>query len=260
MEGSVLANMRILLVNDDGIFSPGLKSLNSLAKNFTNDVWTVAPDTERSAASHALTLHHPLRVQKISPRTWSVTGTPTDCVYLALHNILKSKWPDLVLSGINRGSNIGDDITYSGTIAAAMEATLCGIPSIALSQMDNGDGTIQWKTAEHWGKKIIKCALQRDWFSSVLINVNFPNLTKSEVKGVYVSKQDDQHSSGKFEERIDPRGNTYYWIGQDKPKKRKLVQGTDVWALENGFVSITPLHLNLTHTPSLTELSKAFLD
>ena len=260
MEGSVLVNMRVLLVNDDGIFSPGLKSLKNIAKNITKDIWTVAPDTEQSAASHALTLHHPLRLHRINTRTWSVTGTPTDCVYLALHNILRERKPDLILSGVNRGSNIGDDITYSGTIAAAMEATLCGIPSIAFSQMDNGDNAIKWKTAEHWGEKIIQAVLQEGWYSNVLINVNFPNLPASKVKGIRVSKQDEQHIGGHFENRIDPRGNNYYWIGLDKIERRELVKGTDVWALENGFVSVTPLHLNLTHEPSLKELSKVFLD
>ena len=251
--------MRVLMVNDDGIFSPGLKSLKRLAENLTDDIWTVAPDTERSAASHSLTLHQPLRINRINSRTWSVTGTPTDCVYLALRNILKKK-PDLILSGVNRGSNIGDDVTYSGTIAAAMEATLCGIPSIALSQVDNGKNAVKWKTAEHWGKKIIRTVSQQGFSSGVLINVNFPNLSANKVKGIHVCKQDDQHISGDFKHRIDPRGNKYYWIGLDKTERRKLVKGTDVWALANGFVSVTPLHLNLTHEPSLTKLSKVFLD
>lgn len=251
--------MRILLVNDDGISSPGLKSLKHLAENFSKDIWTVAPDTERSAASHSLTLHHPLRIHKINARTWSVTGTPTDCVYMALNNIMKTKRPDLILSGVNRGSNIGDDVTYSGTIAAAMESTLYGIPSIALSQMYDGKSNVKWKTAEHWGKNVIGSLIKRDWNSSVLININFPNLPVRKVKGIYVSKQDDQHISGKFDRRMDPRGNQYYWIGLDKTERRKLVKGTDVWALANGFISVTPLHLNLTHEPSVTELSKVFL-
>ena len=250
--------MRILLVNDDGILAPGLKVLERLARALSKDVWVVAPETEQSAASHSLTLHRPLSLRRISTRRWAVNGTPTDCVYLAIHKVLDGKRPDLVLSGVNRGSNIGEDVTYSGTIAAAMEATLLGVPSIALSQYYEDGEHVRWKTAEHWGVKTVRALLKQGWPANVLINVNFPDLPAAKVRGIRAGKQGEHEVVDAFEERIDPRGRTYYWVGQDQAEGVPGAPGTDLRALNDGYVALTPLHLDLTHRPTLTRLRKVF--
>ncbi|MDP6474930.1 MAG: 5'/3'-nucleotidase SurE [Alphaproteobacteria bacterium] len=250
--------MRILLVNDDGILAPGLKVLERLARALSKDVWVVAPETEQSAASHSLTLHRPLSLRRISTRRWAVNGTPTDCVYLAIHKVLDGKRPDLVLSGVNRGSNIGEDVTYSGTIAAAMEATLLGVPSIALSQYYEDGEHVRWKTAEHWGVKTVRALLKQGWPANVLINVNFPDLPAAKVRGIRVAKQGEHEVVDAFEERIDPRGRTYYWVGQDQTNGDPGTPGTDLRAVNDGYVALTPLHLDLTHKPTLTRLRKVF--
>ncbi len=250
--------MRILLVNDDGILAPGLKALERLARVLSKDVWVVAPETEQSAASHSLTLHRPLSLRRISARRWAVNGTPTDCVYLAIHKVFDGKRPDLVLSGVNRGSNIGEDVTYSGTIAAAMEATLLGVPSIALSQYYEDGEHIRWKTAEHWGVKTVRALLKQGWPANVLINVNFPDRAVAKVRGIRAGKQGEHEVFDAFEERIDPRGRTYYWVGQDHVEDVSGAPSTDLRAVNDGYVAVTPLHLDLTHRPTLTRLRKVF--
>lgn len=250
--------MRILVTNDDGILAPGLKALERVARNFSKDVWVVAPETEQSAASHSLTLHRPLALRRMSARRWAVNGTPTDCVYLALHKVMDGKPPDLVLSGVNRGGNIGEDVTYSGTIAAAMEATLLGVPAVALSQLYENGGRIRWKTAEHWGVKTVRALLRQGWPDNILVNVNFPDLPASTVRGIRAGKQGGHAVGDAFEERVDPRGRTYYWIGQDEVGEQLGERGTDLRAVNDGYVAITPLHLDLTHRPSLKAFSKAF--
>jgi len=250
--------MRILLVNDDGILAPGLKVLERLARTLSKDVLVVAPETEQSAASHSLTLHRPLSLRRISAQRWAVNGTPTDCVYLALHKVLDGKRPDLVLSGVNRGANLGEDVTYSGTIAAAMESMLLGVPSIALSQYYEDGEHIKWKTAEHWGVKTVRALLKAGWPENILINVNFPDLPAAKVRGIRAGKQGEHEVWDAFEERIDPRGRTYYWIGMDQVEGGPTAPGTDLRAVKDGYVAITPLHLNLTHRPTLTRLKKIF--
>ena len=250
--------MRILLVNDDGILAPGLKALERLARTLSKDVLVVAPETEQSAASHSLTLHRTLSLMRISAQRWAVNGTPTDCVYLALHKVLDGKLPDLVLSGVNRGANLGQDVTYSGTIAAAMESTLLGVPSIALSQYYEDGKYIKWKTAEHWGVKTVRALLKAGWPENILINVNFPDLSAAKVRGIRASKQGEHEVWDAFEERIDPRGRTYYWIGMDQVEVGPAAPGTDLRAVKDGYVAITPLHLDLTHQPTLNRLKKTF--
>ncbi len=250
--------MRILLTNDDGILAPGLKALERMAREISKDVWVVAPETEQSAASHSLTLHRPLSLRRISARRWAVNGTPTDCVYLAIHKVLAGKRPDLVLSGVNRGSNIGEDVTYSGTIAAAMEATLLRVPAIALSQYYDDGEYIPWKTAEVWGVKTVRALLKEGWPKNVLINVNFPDRPAGKVKGILAGKQGEHEVFDAFEERIDPRGRTYYWVGQDHVEDVQGGRGTDLRAVNEGYVSVSPLHLDLTHRPTLTRLRKVF--
>ena len=250
--------MRILLVNDDGILAPGLKALERLARTLSKDVLVVAPETEQSAASHSLTLHRTLSLRRISAQRWAVNGTPTDCVYLALHKVLDGKLPDLVLSGVNRGANLGEDVTYSGTIAAAMESMLLGVPSIALSQYYVDGKYIKWKSAERWGVKTVRALLKAGWPENILINVNFPDLSAAKVRGIRASKQGEHEVWDAFEERIDPRGRTYYWIGMDQVEGGPTAPGTDLRAVKDGYVAITPLHLNLTHRPTLTRLKKIF--
>ena len=250
--------MRILLVNDDGILAPGLKALERLARTLSKDVLVVAPETEQSAASHSLTLHRTLSLRRISAQRWAVNGTPTDCVYLALHKVLDGKLPDLVLSGVNRGANLGQDVTYSGTIAAAMESTLLGVPSIALSQYYEDGKYIKWKTAERWGVKTVRALLKAGWPENILINVNFPDLSAAKVRGIRAGKQGEHEVWDAFEERIDPRGRTYYWIGMDQVEGGPAAPGTDLRAVKDGYVAITPLHLDLTHRPTLNRLKKTF--
>jgi len=250
--------MRILLTNDDGILAPGLKALERLTRELSNDVWVVAPETEQSAASHSLTLHRPLRLRRISARRWAVNGTPADCIYLAIHKVLRGKRPDLLLSGVNRGSNIGEDVTYSGTIAAAMEATLLRVPSIALSQYYVDGERIKWETSHIWGVKTVRALLKEGWPKNVLINVNFPDRPAGKVKGILAGQQGEHGVFDALEERIDPRGRTYYWVGQDHVEDIRGASGTDLRAVNEGYVSITPLHLNLTHQPTLTRFHKVF--
>ena len=250
-------SMRILIVNDDGILAPGIRVLEKAARALSKDVWIVAPETEQSAASHSLTLHEPLRIRRISARRYAVDGTPTDCVYLAFNKILADCKPDLVLSGVNRGSNIGEDVTYSGTIAAAMEATLLGAPAIAFSQDYADAARVKWATAAKWVPKVVRESLKAGWPEGVLLNVNFPDIAPAAVRGLRVGKQGRHEAADMFEERVDPRGRTYYWVGMADRGNERGAAGTDLRALHEGYVAITPLHLDLTHRSSVTALRKS---
>lgn len=249
--------MRILLSNDDGIFAPGLHVLEKIARTLSDDVWVVAPDTEQSASSHSLTLHRPLGLRRLSARRFSVNGTPTDCVYLGVNRLLAAKPPDLVLSGVNRGSNVGEDVTYSGTIAAAMEATLLGLKAIAFSQVYEDGHKIRWATAAAWLPKVIEQLLAADWPKHVLMNVNFPDRVADEVRGVRVTAQSLEEVGDLFDERVDPRGRTYYWVGMARAEALPGRPGTDLRAVNDGYVSVTPLHLDLTHRATLKRLKAA---
>ena len=250
--------MRILVANDDGIGAPGIKCLERAARQLSDDVWVVAPEAEQSAASHSLTLHRPLRLRRISRRRFAVNGTPTDCVYLAFNKLLSDHRPDLVLSGINRGSNVGEDVTYSGTIAAAMEATLLGVPAIALSQFYDDSRRVHWATAERWTPRVVRALLDQGWPDGVLINVNFPARAADQVRGMRAGRQGTHQVGDSLEERVDPRGGLYYWVGQTTPEDTGDAAGTDLRAIKQGYISLTPLHLDLTHGPSLRRLRKAF--
>lgn len=248
--------MRILLCNDDGINAPGLKTLGRVARELSNDVWVVAPETEQSAASHALTLHLPLRMRKISARRYAVNGTPTDCIFLAFNKILKDHLPDLVLSGVNRGENVGEDVTYSGTIAAAMESTLLGVPAIALSQTYERGRRVRWRTAEQWGPVVIRKLLVVGWPKEVLINVNFPDVPAKAVVGIRLASQGRHKTGDMLEERLDLRGSPYYWLRDVREEKRGR-PGTDLNVTKNQGIAVTPLHLDLTHRPTLRKLRRA---
>lgn len=252
--------MRILVTNDDGINARGLKVLERIAKTIGKDVWVIAPETEQSGASHSLTLHEPLRIRRLSNRRFAVHGTPTDCVMLAIHQIIKGRAPDLVLSGVNRGANIGDDVTYSGTIAAAMEGTILGVPAIALSQSLRGDHPVKWSTAEHHAPDIVRRLLKAGWPEQVLININFPDLVEAAVKGIKVTTQGRRDVSDlKIEDRIDTRGIPYYWLGFRYRAGAPPAAESDLAAITAGYVSVTPLQLDLTDAKTRRQLGKVFM-
>lgn len=240
---------RILLTNDDGIHAPGLQAMIRIAAELSDDVWIAAPENEQSGASHSLSLSNPLRSRKLAERTYAVSGTPTDCVILAVRHLIPDQAPDLVLSGVNRGHNIADDVTYSGTIAGAMEGTALGIPSIALSQAYGFDrrSTINWQVAETHAPGLVRTFIEEGWHKGVLLNINFPDGAPEEVKGVRTTVQGKRDQNMLcIERRRDPRHEPYYWMmyerGQSVP-----AEGTDLAAIENGYISVSPLHLNLTH-------------
>lgn len=252
--------MRILITNDDGIHAPGLKVAERIARALSDDVWVVAPETEQSGASHSLTLSLPLRMRQIEEKRFAISGTPTDCVMMAAAELMKGARPDLLLSGVNRGSNLADDVTYSGTIAGAMEGCAIGIPSIALSQSYGFEAKhdVPWACAEKHGPSVIGKLVAEGWPEDVLINVNFPDCQPEDVKGVEVTEQGKRDlQTATLDRRVDMRGNPYYWIGfrrvRSNPKK-----GTDLAAIYAGRISVTPLHLNLTEYRVRECLSAAF--
>ncbi len=252
-----LSKARILISNDDGIHAPGIKALERIARTLSKDVWVVAPETEQSAAGHSLTIRRPLRVRKYGTRRFSVDGTPTDAVLLGVNTIIKGKKPDLVLSGVNRGANLGEDVTYSGTVAAAMEAVILGIPAFAFSQCVSNGHTPYWITAEQWAPKVIRHAMEVAWGPNILINVNFPDCLPEHVTGIEVTRQGKRKIGDELVERLDPRGEPYIWIGAQRLEDSSE-EGTDIEAAYRGAVAVTPLRVDLTDHPTMSLLSGAF--
>ncbi len=252
--------MRILVTNDDGIHAEGLEVLEKIAAQLSDDVWVVAPETDQSGVAHSLSLSNPLRLRQVAAKRYAVAGTPTDCVIMAARSIMAETRPDLVLSGVNRGQNVAEDVTYSGTIAAAMEGTLLGIPSIAISQAYAvGDrSSILWDCALQHAPGIIRRLLEEGIPEGVLFNLNFPNVAPAEVAGVAVTAQGrrDQELM-KLEPRRDGRGNPYYWIAFQRGRNEPA-NGTDLRALAENRISVTPLELDLTHEPTLTRFAQVF--
>jgi 5'-nucleotidase len=251
--------MRILVTNDDGIEAPGLSVLQQLALELSDDVWVTAPETEQSGAAHSLTLHEPLRLRKLADRTYAVKGTPTDCVIMAVRHILAEQAPDLVLSGVNRGQNTADDVTYSGTIAGAIEGALLGIPSIALSQAYDYENQVKvrWETAIKHGGALLRRLLDAGWPPNVLLNVNFPDCDPDDVRGVTVTEQGMRGQDLlRIENRMDTRGSPYYWLGFLKRLSPPAL-GTDLWAISQGLISVTPLSLDLTHRETCRKLKES---
>lgn len=251
--------MRILLTNDDGIHAKGLRVLEKIAREFTDDIWVVAPEVEQSGKSRAVTLTEPVRVRDAGPQRWGVTGTPTDCVLIALQKLMKSTRPDLILSGINNGQNMAGDTSMSGTVAAALMGTEMGVKSIALSQSKNfrGPGSIDWDTPAHWGKSVIDPLLAQEWRSNVTINVNFPDCEPNNVKGIKKTRQGRRDRMViETHTRTDLRGNDYVWIAYNGKLSQPL-EGTDLRAIYDGYVSVTPLHTDLTQHAELTEMADA---
>ncbi len=251
-----LSSARILLSNDDGIDATGLELLEKIARTFTDDVWVVAPEDEQSGASHSLTLMRPLRLRRLSERRFAVNGTPTDAVLMAVHRIIEDRPPDLLLSGINRGGNLGEDVTYSGTIAAAMEGTLLGIPSIALSQLVAVSARVKWSTAERFAAEAIRRLTSVRWPKNVFMNVNFPDVPAARVSGFEVVSLGRRKIGGHFEKRVDPRGFPYYWIGATRDESSR--PNTDIATVNAGGISVTPVHLDLTHRRAMKSLRQAF--
>lgn len=249
--------MRILVTNDDGIHAPGLKILEKIARSLARDIWIVAPESEQSGASHSLTLTEPLRVRKIAAKKYAVRGTPTDCVMMAVNSIMVNNRPDIILSGVNRGANLGEDVTYSGTVAAAMEGTLLGVPSIALSQAMQFNKPVKWSTAEEHAPRLIKKLLKAGWPPGVLININFPDVPYEEVSGIVVATQGQRELSDLLlDQRRDTRGVPYYWIGFRR-EVGTPPPTTDLGVVAMGGISVTPLQLDLTHKTTLTQLKKS---
>lgn len=242
--------MRILVTNDDGVRAPGIRALAEALRS-VGDVVVVAPDRERSAVGHALTLHHPLRAAEIRPAVFAVDGTPTDCVNLGIHTLLGSR-PDIVVSGINCGGNMGDDITYSGTVSAAMEATLMGIPALAVSLVTAGRGD-NYVAAAAFVAKLVRIVSEKGLPRDTLLNVNVPDLSEEQLGCAIITSQGKRDYVGKIITKTDPRGRNYYWIGNGEMQFRDL-DGTDYHAVKRGLISVTPLHLDLTNYASLTML------
>jgi 5'-nucleotidase len=255
--GIDLARARILICNDDGINAPGLKLLERVARQLSRDVWVVAPEQEQSGASHSLTLQRPLRVRQVGRRRFAVDGTPTDCVLLALNAVLDDKRPDLMLSGINSGGNMGEDVTYSGTIAAAMEATLLGLKAIALSQHVAEDGPLRWETAEALAPKVLRRLARVAWPRHSFFNVNFPDVPPEKVIGIVAAAQGGRKIGDHLLQRLDPRGRPYYWIDSARAEEPTR-EGTDLAAINEGIISVTPLYMDFTYEPMIAPLKELF--
>lgn len=253
-----LSALRILVCNDDGVHAAGLKTLERIAQGLSPDVWVVAPERNQSGVAHSITMMRPLRIREMSPRRFAVDGTPSDCVALALEQVLEGqKKPDLILSGINEGANVGDDVTYSGTLGVAMEGTFHGIPSIGLSLAWDKTQTPRWSTVEHFAPGIIRKLMGVTWAPRTLMSINFPDAGVNEVSGIRVVPQ-GHHSPGTTVHAIkDHWGEPCYWVGSvnriphDEPD-------TDLGALTQNIISITPLSMNLTHEPSMAMLGELF--
>jgi 5'-nucleotidase len=252
--------MRILVTNDDGIHSPGIEACVRIAETLSKDVWVVAPETDQSGVAHSLSLSDPLRLRKIGDKRFAVKGTPTDCVIMAVRHIIEDKRPDLVLSGVNKGQNIAEDVTYSGTVAGAMEGTILGIPSVALSQCygPKTRDAQNYATAEVHAPNLIRRILKEGMPTGVLVNVNFPDCPPEEVVGIAATTQGrrDQELL-RIEPRFDGRNNPYYWIGFSR-KQYDHQNGSDMQAVAQKRISVTPLNIDLTDEPFMTQLAQVF--
>jgi 5'-nucleotidase len=246
-----LAGARILISNDDGIHAPGIKALERIARALTDDVWVCAPETEQSGASHSLTIHRPLRAREYDDRHFSVDGTPTDCVMLAMNTLLGDRRPDLVLSGINHGANLGDDVTYSGTVAAAMEGALLGVRSIALSQRIEEGSPLSFEVPERLAPDLIRRLAAAPWADNILLNINFPSVAPDAVTAEKVVRHGRRKLGDDLRERFDPRGRAYFWIGPQRNGEAPKAD-TDIAVVEGGGIAVTPICLDLTHYASMT--------
>jgi len=251
--------MRILCTNDDGIHAPGLKVVEEIARALSDDVWIVAPELDQSGVSHSLSLNDPLRLREVGSRHFAVRGTPTDCVIMGARHILSDKMPDIVLSGVNRGRNVAEDVVYSGTIAGALEGTILGFPSFALSQefsMETREKPL-WETALKFGPEILRKVMKEGVPKNTVININFPACAPDDVVGVRVTRQGKRNLGFlKVDQRRDGRGNPYFWIGFERTAVMDTpAEGTDLAALAARYVSVTPLRLDRTDEVFSEELA-----
>ena len=242
----------ILVSNDDGVQSEGIAALAEAMESI-GTVYVVAPDRERSASSHSLTLTNPLRIEKLGPQIYSVDGTPTDCVNLAVNSILKGKKIAALVSGINKGANLGDDITYSGTVAAAMEGTILGIPSIAFSVVTRSK--FRFDVASQFAVTVVQKVWEHKLPDDTLLNINVPNLPQERIAGTRITRMGKRLYGDIIVEKKDPRGRKYYWIGGDYLSTEE-VPGSDLEAIEESYISVTPLHLDMTNYSALRTLRK----
>jgi len=254
--------MRILVTNDDGIHATGLGVLERIALSLSDDVYVVAPEQDQSGVAHSLSLNDPLRLRKISARHFAVKGTPTDCVIMGVRSLMLGNAPDLVLSGVNRGQNIAEDVSYSGTIAGAMEGTFLGIPSIALSQAyghhEDDPGRMYWDCAETHAAELIKRILEAGIAPNIFININFPDCPADQVAGTVVTTQGRRDAQTmKIDPRYDGRGNPYYWIAFER-FTAAVGAGTDLEALRGNRISVTPLRIDMTDEPSIARYAQVF--
>lgn len=253
--------MRILVTNDDGIHAEGLDVCEKIARALSDDVWVIAPEYDQSGVAHSLSLNDPLRLRQVAERRFAVRGTPTDCVIMGARHVLNGKGPDLVLSGVNRGRNCAEDVTYSGTVAGAMEGTVLGIPSFALSQAYAFTTKHHpfWDTAIKFAPDLIKRVLDTGMPRDVLINVNFPDCSPDEVVGVAVTVQGKRDQELlRIDARHDGRGNPYYWIAFERGGNPGAAPGSDLAALTEKRIAVTPLRLDLTDEPFMTKLAEVF--
>lgn len=251
---------RVLLMNDDGIDGEGIVMLERIMQRFSNDIWVVAPDEERSGAGHSFSTTLPVRVKQRDERHFAVKGTPTDCALLAIHELLGDRKPDIVLTGINRGPNLAEDITYSGTSSAAMEGALLGIPAIALSQYFRPPNRTPWEVAEHFAGDVIDRLLRAEWRPGLFVNVNFPGCAVEDVAGVRITTQ-GQRPPGAFvpEPRVDARHFPYYWMRITLHDGGNAA-GNDLQAVRDNEISVTPLQLDMTCRAAIPALQTLFTD
>ena len=254
--------MKILLTNDDGVNAEGLAVLRRIAAKLSDDVWVCAPDTEQSAASRGVSLHNPVRLRKLENHVYSVSGTPTDSVIVAMKDLMPDSPPDLILSGVNRGQNLAEDVTFSGTVAGALQGMQMGVPSIAISLARGfqGASSLPWDTAEAHAPNVVRKLLEAGWPKTVVPNVNIPDVPVDGVKGIQITRQGhrDFQMSG-VDKRDHPRGGHYFWLTYGA-KKSNPPTGTDLRAIYEGYISVTPLHTDLTHFEALDDLSRKFDD
>lgn len=249
-------NPRILVTNDDGINAYGLKVLEKIARALSDDVWIVAPEVEQSGAGHSLTINYPIRFRKISRQRFAVSGTPTDCVLMGVREIMPEN-PDIVLSGVNRGKNVGEDVTHSGTVAGALEGTLCNVVSIAMSQAVDFTKTnpvIHWKTAEKYGPGIVKSLIAEKQEYDTLYNVNFPDCDPEDVEGIKVVAHGKRNIPKQLTRYVDPKKRPYFWLNWPEEGADPRRPDSDIEWLVNGYITITPLSMDMTNYTILKRL------